>query len=363
MNVPKLKRKISLFVRKYTEVKTQTITPAQLQDIRFYQFKTATAEFFFNRLGKTDIKTADTPHYAFAKGLANGDAAGLAAGEAYYRDYIAASWATSDKARIDKRIAEFKAHFNDFRDGKKQPKPILSQLDGRTFFAVDGNHRTAFALALGRDIKVEIWPADMAFLRFSYIPAFYGTGVRNLPYQSLYLNKEIIVSGRRSDALERLQMIPAHVIADARILDVASNVGMSSILAKQIGAQSCYGLEYSKEMVDVANRLSMFNGTYPDVRFQTFNIDTDTDGFSETFDTAFMFSIHDHLKQPEKLIDIARKNVTKYVIFEAHPKGTKEKYKSFFESGLFKSVTELGALSGSVFVTERTRTLWLCEKH
>lgn len=68
--------------------------------------------------------------------------------------------------------------------------------------------------------------------------------------------------------------------------------------------------------MDYANRFAMFNGVYPDVKFRAFDLDKDQleQNFKAT--TAFMFSIHDHLKHPEKLIDIARDHVSKYVILK-----------------------------------------------
>ncbi len=366
MSLAKLKRKFHIWHRKKSEVTKLKLQPQDIENLRFYQFKTSTADFFFGRLGKTDVRVKDTPHYQFAVALAQNDVEKTAAGEQYYRDYIAASWQTDDAEKISARIQAFRDHFDAFRNGKAAAeKPVLTQLgQSSDLFIVDGNHRTAFSAALNRPLDAEKWPFDLAFLRFSYSSRFYGSGHKNIPYQSVYLQMQSVLRGRRDDAVERLKMLPPEVLQGASILDVASNFGMSSIIAKQLGAQNCYGIEYAPDIVNHANRFAMFNGVYPNVKFRTFDIDSDhlDQDFKAT--TAFMFSIHDHLKHPEKLIDIARDHVSKYVIFEGHPHGTRENYTAFFNSGLFKDIREIGRLKLSADDSrERAdRILWVCEK-
>ena len=116
-------------------------------------------------------------------------------------------------------------------------------------------------------------------------------------------------------------------------------------------------------MVDLASRFSRLEGVYPEVKFRQFNIDRDSLPEEERFDVGFMFSIFAHLSCPEKLTRITESNIRKYVIFESHPGGMYGTYKSFFDSGLFASVEELGRLPRSVFKPEeKTRIVWLCKK-
>lgn len=366
MSLAKLKRKLHIWLRKKKEVTTVTLQPQQIENLRFYQFKTTTTDFFFNRLGKTDIRVKDTPHYHLARALAGNDPAQIAEAEQYYRDYIAASWQTDDAEKIANRIREFREHFQLFKDGKlAASKPVLTQLgQSEDLFIVDGNHRTAFSAALQRPLEAEKWPFDLAFLRFSYSPRFYGSGHKNMPYQSVYLQFENVLRGRRDDAIARLKMLPPEVLQDATILDVASNFGMSSIIAKHLGAKNCFGIEYAPDIVNHANRFAMFNGVYPNVKFRAFDIDKDRLDQDFKATTAFMFSIHDHLKHPEKLTDIARDHVSRYVVFEGHPHGTREKYAAFFDSGLFKDIREIGRLTLSAEDSRENadRILWVCEK-
>jgi 2-polyprenyl-3-methyl-5-hydroxy-6-metoxy-1,4-benzoquinol methylase len=218
------------------------------------------------------------------------------------------------------------------------------------------------AAALGATLQVQKWPVAAAFLKYNRVKEFYGTGNKNMPYQSLFLNGEEVIVGRRRDLKDRLNLVPAEVIIGKDVLDVACSVGMSALLARAMGARSCLGLEYSAEMVDIANRFAMFSDAYPAVSYRHFNIDTDRLPADRVFDTAFMFSIHDHLKEPAKLAQLADHHVRNAVVFEAHPGGKAKEYAGFLESGLFASVTEIGRLDTSSTQKDQGRTLWLCLK-
>jgi hypothetical protein len=161
----------------------------------------------------------------------------------------------------------------------------------------------------------------------------------------------------------RVDLIPVHVLAGRTVLDVASNIGMSSILAHARGASACRGLEVSSRMVDISTRFAMFEGAFPKVRYTTFNLDRDC-LINECYDTAFMFSIYAHLKKPQNLLEIARHNVKRFVVFEGHPGTSRVDYIPFLESGVFGRISELGLLPCSrlVDLPRNKRPLWLCEK-
>lgn len=362
MKILSLKNKRRL--RRVLESRSTIVTPMEARKLRFYQIKPTTADFFFKTLGHTNVTIEDTPHYQLALSLANDKH--VSESEAFYIDYLHASWGKEKTHLFNGRIDAFKAHFKAFAAGAKAPRPALTFLsDLSPAFVLDGNHRTSFAAALQRDQKCEILPPDLALLLYSNAKEFYGTGYREMPYQSVYLNDAIIVEGRRNDALERIRLIPPHILKNKTILDVASNIGMSSLLARSEGAASCLGLELSAGMVDLATRFSTFDGKYPHVSFARFNVDEDILPPTIVYDTAFMFSIHDHLKRPDRLLEIARTNVRSYVVFEGHPGASREKYSRFFDSGMFKDVTEIGQLDESRFnsASGRRRPLWICTKH
>lgn len=50
-------------------------------------------------------------------------------------------------------------------------------------------------------------------------------------------------------------------------------------------------------------------------------------------------------------------------MFEGHPNGKKSDYANFFDSGLFRTVEELGALPESIYNKSPNRVIWLCEKN
>ncbi|WP_165790990.1 class I SAM-dependent methyltransferase [Pleomorphomonas carboxyditropha] len=362
MKLAKKSAVINKKIRRFLSHKMDTIVENDIKNLRFYQFKKTTADFFYKIYKKTDIKIEDTPHYVFAVALR--DKRGVEEAEQFYRAYLEASWGRNEPAgKYDERISGFKAHFVACENNKNMPRPVLTPLiSSEPMFVVDGNHRLAIWAALGKKAKVEILPPDLAMLIFSKAPEFYGSGFRDMPYQSVFLSGEKVVSGRRDDALERLKIIPPEVIRDQRILDVASNVGMSSLLAHHLGANSCLGLELSQKMVDLSTRFSMFDGRFPDVIFRRFNIDVDKLDDDIIYDTAFMFSVYNHLKEPGNLSTIAINNVAKWVVFEGHPQTEEKDYASFFKSGLFSDVKLLGFLSESVFNTTKNRPLWLCQK-
>lgn len=361
MKIAKKTGKLKLKLRRFLEGRSEVLDSERAKTLRFYQFKASTAQFFFDSLGKTSVTVEDTPHYRLASALAQNT--GVVEAEGYYAAYLAASWGAARANDIPSRIDAFKRHFRAFQGGASAQRAILTYLHPDFApFVVDGNHRFAFAAALGKRSRVEVLPTDLALILFSKANEFYGTGNRGMPYQSVFLNGTEVVKGRRNDAIERLSMIPSPVIKGKRILDVASNIGMSALNAKRLGAAECIGLEISPNMVDLASRFSMFEGAFPDVRFRQFNVDEDSLPTGERYDTAFMFSIHDHLKKPDNLAGIARDHVTKYVVFEGHPGATKQNYTKFFESGQFKNISDIGSLSESRFNQKPTRPLWLCEK-
>ncbi len=363
--ITKIRWARELELRRSREAQLIALPPDGYSNLRFYQFKKATAEFFFQHIGRTDIKISDTPHYRLAQALIEGNASEIEAGKRFYDAYLAAASQTTDSAPSEPSVEELKRELHNFREHPHKAAPVVVTqiLPGGEFFVVEGNHRIAIASALGQEIPVELWPFELAFMKFSPVIEYYGTRHNNRPYSNIYLHQKIAIPGRREDTIERLSMIPREVLNGAKVLDIASNFGMSSILAHSFGTASVLGLEISSSMVDFASRFSMLEGVYPDVQFRQFNVDKDFLGDEERFDVGFMFSIYAHLSKPQHLTRIAERNIGKYIVFESHPGHTYDTYKSFFNSGLFSSVEELGRLIRSVFKPEeKSRILWLCTK-
>lgn len=359
-----LRTKLTVLVRRRLEGRPRVLSSDQIADANFYQFNAGTSDFFHRSLGHTAVKVHHTPHYAYAAALARAPGARSVPEEDLYRDYLRASWRESTPAAIDARVASFREAFAGYRDRSFHKPPILTLLPTDDApYVVDGNHRLAFAAALGREVTAEVWPVDLAFLAFSRVPGFYGTDNKRMPYQSVLLNGREVVPGRRDDIAERLAMVPTDVIAGRSVLDVACNVGMSSLQAKTLGAATCLGMDVSADLVDLATRFAAISRVYPAVSFLTFNVDHERLPTDKVFDTAFMFSVYDHLKNPANLTAIARDHVRRFVVFESHPGGEEGDYTEFFRGGGFQGVVELGRLDTSRFQRDRRRRLWLCTKN
>jgi hypothetical protein len=360
-DIAKQSRKIKTFIERLTTSRGVSFSIDEMLSLAFFQFKSESARFFYQAYGRTDIRVTDTPHFVFAQALSTG--AGIRSAEAFYRDYIRASWGGVEELLIDRRVDAFKSHFNAVASGSHMPRPVVTRmLPDMPHFILDGNHRIAMHAVLGRSLRAELMTPALAIRIFSKAPEFYGVGKGGMPYQSVFLRGAEVVRGRRNDAIDRMDLIPKAVIQGQRVLDIACNIGMSSKLAYERGAIGCTGLELSKGMVNMATKFAMFDGVYPHASFTKFNIDEDSLPAHQTFETAFAFSIHDHLKRPDRLADLVRQHVTKFVVFEGHPGHSADHYSTFFESGLFSKTTLLGALKTSATNPSRSRNLWLCER-
>jgi len=334
-------------------------------DLQLYPLNKNTSEYYFDHYHITKVCIKHSPYYVFAKAIIDDcDDDEYGAAESFFRGYLRAVTPQLTDGAVDEHVKSFQQMLHSAQENEgSNTAAILTRLTSNgEFFIVDGIEQVSIAAALGLKSSFVLWPIDLAFMRYSPVAEFYGTSHNDRPYQSIYYKQKIIIPGRREDTIERLKLIPSDILTGARIVDVASNFGMSSILAYSLGAKSVLGLEISSDMVDIASRFAMHEGAFPNVQFRQFNIDHDNLSPNSKFDIGFMFSIWSHLAQPEKLIHIAKHHVEKYVVFEAHPGGQYGDYKQFFESGLFTSVDEIGCLSRSVFIPEKNRTLWLCKR-
>ena len=358
-------RSVRLAMRRWREAERVELTPEDQAAIRFYAFTSATAKFFHERTGRTDIRMQDTPHFRLAAALVSGPPDEMAAAEEYYKDYLAAAGRGTCAAEHEPDLAGFTRLFRAAQQGTSPAATVVVTriLPDDDWFLVQGTATLAVAWALGRTLRAVRWPYDVAFMTYAPSAEFYGTRHYNRPYQSIYHRQRLVIPGRRTDIAERLKLIPPDVLSGASVLAVASNFGMNGILARQMGASSVLGIEYSARMVDLASRFAMIEGVYPSVQFRTFNIDTDALGDDERFDVGFLFAIYSHLRRPERLLQIAEQHIRRHIVFEGRPGGTFQEYQPFLESGIFESVRELGRLARSVFHPEdRTRMVWLCTK-
>ncbi|MGJ8530986.1 MAG: hypothetical protein ACSHYC_02320 [Alphaproteobacteria bacterium] len=341
------------------EIPTQTLVTAEIEKVLFYQIKPETLAFFRD-IGISGVPSvADTPHYKFARSILENGRQAASVEEELYRNYLQASWAGKN-GDIEDRINKFADHLKVFVSSRSTSAPLLTTFLGdNDLYAVDGNHRLAFSLATKRNLEVKIAPFNKALKIFNPMKEYYGQGNKGKPYQSIYFNKRMVVTGRRVDLIERLNLIPTEAINGMEILDIASNFGMSSIMANIHGAKKCTGIEKSKELVNFSNKMSILHEREKSVHFLQHDIDHPEKPISDFYDTAFAFSIYSHLKNKKNLFEIIEKCIKKYVIFETHPHAKIEDYPELFDSKKFRSCDFLGNLNYSYDRPEKCRGLYI----
>lgn len=344
------------------DIPSQTLTTAEIEKVRFYQIKPETLKFFRD-LGIKGVPTVGhTPHYKFACSILKNGRQNASVEEESYRNYLQSSWIDRE-GDIEQRINDFKNHLEAFVSSTATSPPLLTTFLGEDdLYAVDGNHRLAFSLATNRDLVVKIAPFYKALKIYNPMKEYYGQGKKGKPYQSIYFNKRMIVTGRRVDLIERLNLIPNEAVKDKRILDIASNFGMSSIIANINGAKKCVGIERSDELVSFANKMSILQQRENSVQFLQYDIDNPETKIQDEYDTAFVFSIYSHLKNKGNLVKILENNVKNHVIFETHPNGSVGDYPEIFKSDLFSSYEFLGSLNYSYERPESCRKLYILTK-
>ena len=333
----------------------------EVGNLRVFQYNIGSAQYYRDTIGHVPIRIATAPHAHFAKNIL---ALADTGGEDAYRPR--ASWSAIPANRagnIDGKVEAFRALIALHQKG--QAVRLSRSHRYRAMTSLTSSTGTIGPPLPGQN--QHLWrrsvPFDLVFARYLAPPEYYGAGHKGRPYQTIYFKGRPSITGRRTDILERVELIPRHVLANASVLDVGSNFGMNALAAAWGGAASVLGLEQSHKLANTATRLSVLNGLYPRVTFRQYDVDTDSLDAAAQFDTGFMFSVFQHLRDPGRLLQIADKHIRKFVAFEGHPGTTHSRYTSFLDSGLFTTVTLIGYLdhSASNTLTGR-RPLWLCEK-
>ena len=105
--------------------------------------------------------------------------------------------------------------------GRLSSPAILTQIPGHEgFYVVDGNRRCAISSALGLQVQAHLLDFSEAYDRYMGVNAFYGTNNKNMPYQSVYVNRTVVRPGRRDDIYDRLGMLPSELLKQKTVLDV-----------------------------------------------------------------------------------------------------------------------------------------------
>lgn len=344
------------------EIPTQALPPEEIEKVRFYQIKSETVAFFRD-IGINGVPTVgETPHYKFARALLTNGRQTAPSEEELYRNYLQASW-VGRNWDIEEKIKKFKDHLHIFLFSQSKNGPLLTTFLGENdLYAPDGNHRLAFSLAANRKLDVKVAPFHKALKILNPTNEHYGRGNYGKPCQSLYFKERMIVTGRRVDLIERINLIPAEAIEDRSVLDIASNFGMSSLIANSRGAKTCVGIERFQNLVDFANKMSILHERERSVSFLQYDIDHPEKPIPDIYETAFAFSVNSEFKNKSNLVSIFENYVEKYVVFETDPDRKIEDYPEIFKSGIFKNHEFLGNLSRSYNRPDKCRKLYILEK-
>jgi len=289
-------------------------------------------QHIYTQLGHTvDIK--DTPHYRF---LETGK-------EKIYKDYLRNSWEFYkpgfSEEDIDKRMQYFKDLVEDIKvNGVKKPIECFIRPNGDELVH-DGNHRAVIATYLNIPLpKKEIPFKEVLKIRVNVPGSFYGSKRKGMPYQSIYSPEgKIILEGRRSDILERFNLIKEEDTRDKDIIDIGCNYGNTLMLCNN--ARSLTGVDVDAEILTSAVRLAVFYAK----RIHYLHFDVNRELNIDAVDTAFIFSVDAHLKELAGLIYFIKNKVKNVVYFETH----ESREMPEVIRNLFDNIELLGVLPGN----------------
>ncbi|MBF0379809.1 MAG: ParB N-terminal domain-containing protein [Magnetococcales bacterium] len=342
------------------QIKSSTIPSEEIGNLYFGQLHVHHQEYFDKKFGQhTRIKLRDLPHYTFWRdqGYENPK-------NSDYYSYLIESWKYYFPGEDDsrKRMTKVADYINLMKDisknGIEKPIPIIS-VDGRDKIIIDGNHRASIAYHLGIDIKCVYLDIQQVM---SYIvnnpEEFYGTKNKSMPYQSIFLGRQEIVRGRRTDILERfLKLNIANDIRGKSVIDLGSNIGMNAMFAWFFGAKIVTAIEYSRVIASSALKLS----TILDCRINVIvhDLGVPVKCFKK-FDTVFCLSLYAHVKNKE----ILERNIVEVtgnvLYFEGHIGSKKEDYQHIFRH--FEEIQELGFNRDGIHNDRSTRPFFRCLK-
>jgi SAM-dependent methyltransferase len=240
------------------------------------------------------------------------------------------------------------------------PIQVCQRPDGKMIL-IDGNHRAAVALHLGLPIPAARVAARAYLTKIASVPdEFYGAGRLGRPYQSLYLGRREILTGRRRDIRERLSMVSHSDITDATVADLGCNIGASCFLAAQEGAREVIGFDVSPRLVSAAIALNAYFAS--PCRFYVHDLNCGAPEDARPADTVFCFSIARHVERRDGLREALLRMTRKVLYFEGHPNTSLSDYGDLLPGDEFPKVELIGLLPEAVDRPRRNRPLWRCER-
>lgn len=240
-----------------------------------------------------------------------------------------------------KKLNDFKLLYKEiqnngfyFFENSKDNVRICRRFDGKEII-IGGNHRAVIAYYLNLDL-----PCDRLSIE-EYINKIlkneidkFGTK-KNIPYQTIIINGEEIVKGRRNDISERLDYVDSSDIVNKTLIDFGCNTGINCLLFIEKGGEFAKGIEISPRLATTAIKLNTLLGynCYYEIKNLSKVIN-----FKTKYDTGFIFSVDKHVKNNKNLAINILNSVKKTAYFETHDNSEMPKE----IKNIFKSVNYLG---------------------
>ena len=246
--------------------------------------------------------------------------------------------------------------------GERRETPFSVQICRRRdeeLVLLDNARLACDAFECGARLRARLLaPADY-LARCARLPReFFGTMRDGIPYQSIYVNGEIVICGRRPDLHQRLDKVRPEDLRGKAVLDLSCNIGMNCFLAVERGARLAVGIDLGP-LTRAAARLNGFYNLA--CRFLAHDLNDEVTDIGE-YDTVFVFALIGHLDRVEGLLRTIRHVAPKTVYVETHctiqPQGDLD---GILQSSMFRSVEFLGHCRDNVARSEQSRRLYRCE--
>ena len=290
--------------------------------------------------------------------------------ENIYRTYLEKDWGyakktgfTDDdiKAQIDKFL-ELYHHTAGQRDlGVKafdEPITVCPRPDGKIII-VEGNHRAAIALKLKLGLKaIFISPAEYMEEIVDVPEERWGSGRLDLPYQSIFEGRRLLVRGRRPDIYERIMMMDQNDIQSKTILELGCNIGGSCFCALQAGAKSALGVDYSPGIITSAIQLNSYFAL--PCAFMSHDLNHPLVD-APVADTVFCLSVAAHLQNPDALFETIVNKTGNVLYYEGHAHTQQSDYAALLNEDNFSAIELIGYTRNRVQNKKKNRPLFRCE--
>lgn len=325
-------------------------------------------EFFSEKHGQSHTLLVDQlPHYLFLKNHLDDPH-----GDHVYSQYLDQSWTyhfgkENLSERCRRKIDEFVQLYESIAAQKElnenafqKPITVCQRPDGRLII-IHGNHRVAIAKKLGLSIKAQFISPQKHLRQVALVPdEFYGSERMDMPYQSIFEGETELVSGRRPDIRERIQLMDQGDLKGKTVLDLGCNIGNNCFVAVQAGATSAAGVDYSPKLISAAIRLNSYFAA--DCSFYVYDLNKEMVDV-ESADTVFCFSLVKHLQQREGLYQTILNKTKNVLYFEGHAHASLADYEALLNQDNFSSIDLIGYTRNGIHNKKRNRPLFRCERN